>query len=382
MMKRVMSEIKRLRLLVLLLTVSVTGLNYHAASSSSDEGVNRANTTLIENDEILKLNAEMRGMVDLYIKPINDEERRAQALYDLMFGSDKLAIRYDNSNTKTAIETIESRSGNCISLANAFIAMGRYADLDVGYLHVDVPDDWQRESDLYYQFRHISAAVRIPSNETLGIEFDWMGGMNSARTRLLTDEHGFSAFYSNRGVELLMQDDMDAAMAHMLRAIEIDPDNSNNWTNLGVAYRRLNQLDKAEHAYQQALRRNRSDLSALNNLAILYQMTGKTKDAEKYSKKLERYRRKNPYYMIELSKQEIEKGHYSKALRWAKRAIKKHSGEHEFYYVAAKAYAYLGDTDKAMLHLELAEEYAHQSLNRDRYSRKLELLRDMHKSEN
>ncbi|MBN1832266.1 MAG: tetratricopeptide repeat protein [Deltaproteobacteria bacterium] len=377
-----MSEIKRLRLLVLLLTVSVTGLNYHAASSSSDEGVNRANTTLIENDEILKLNAEMRGMVDLYIKPINDEERRAQALYDLMFGSDKLAIRYDNSNTKTAIETIESRSGNCISLANAFIAMGRYADLDVGYLHVDVPDDWQRESDLYYQFRHISAAVRIPSNETLGIEFDWMGGMNSARTRLLTDEHGFSAFYSNRGVELLMQDDMDAAMAHMLRAIEIDPDNSNNWTNLGVAYRRLNQLDKAEHAYQQALRRNRSDLSALNNLAILYQMTGKTKDAEKYSKKLERYRRKNPYYMIELSKQEIEKGHYSKALRWAKRAIKKHSGEHEFYYVAAKAYAYLGDTDKAMLHLELAEEYAHQSLNRDRYSRKLELLRDMHKSEN
>jgi Flp pilus assembly protein TadD len=179
-----------------------------------------------------------------------------------------------------------------------------------------------------------------------------------------------------------MQDDKDAAMAHLLRAIEIDPDSSSNWTNLGVAYRRLNQLDKAEWAYQQALRRNRSDLSALNNLAILYQITGKKKDAEKYSKKLEKYRRKNPYYMIELSKQEIEKGDYSKALRWAKKAIKKHSDEDEFYYVAAKAYAYLGDTDKAMLNLKLAEEYAHQSLNGDRYSRKLELLRDMHKSGN
>jgi Flp pilus assembly protein TadD len=380
-MKRVMLGIPRLRIFILFLAASLPSLDC-AASSSPDEGVNRITTALIETDEILKLNATMRRMVDLYVKPINDRERRAQALYDLIFGSDKLALKYDSSHTKTAAETIESGSGNCISIANAFIAMGRYADLEVSYLNVDVPDDWQRESDLYYQFRHISAAVRIPSNGYLGIEFDWMGGIDSVRTGSLTDEQGFSAFYSNRGVELLMQDDTDAAMAHLLRAIELNPDNSSNWTNLGVAYRRLNQLDQSEYAYQQALRRNKSDLSALNNLAILYQMTGKTKDAEKYSKKLERYRRKNPYYMIELSKQEIENGNYSKALRWAKKAIKKHKNEHEFYFVAAKAYASLGDTDEAMANLELAEKYAHQSRNKDRYSRKLELLRDMRKSGN
>jgi Flp pilus assembly protein TadD len=368
-------------MIALFLTVSLFSLDY-TALGSSDEGVTRTSITLVETDEILELNERMRNMVDLYVKPISDKERRAQTLYDFMFGADKLALKYDNSHTKTAAETIESGSGNCVSIANAFIAMGRYADLDVSYLHVDVPDDWQRESDLYYQFRHISAAFRNPSNEHLGIEFEWMGGINSLRTRLLTDEQGFSAFYSNRGIELLMQDDTDAAMAHLLRAIDIYPENSNNWTNLGVLYRRLNQLDKAEYAYQQALRRNKSDLSALNNLAILYQMTGKTKNAEKYSKKLERYRRKNPYYMIELSKQEIENKNYSKALKWAKKAIKKHSGEHEFYFVAAKAYAYLGDTDKAMENLKLAEEYAHQSRNRNQYSRKLERLRDMRKSAN
>ena len=381
MMKRVILEIGQLGILILFLAAFLPGLGY-VASSSPDEGVNHTRTTLIETDEILQLNEKMRMMVDLYVKPINDKERRAQALYDLVFGSDKLALTYDNSYTKTAVETVESGSGNCISLANAFIAMGRYADLDVGYLHVDVPDDWQRESDLYYQFRHISATVRISSRGYLGIEFDWMGGINSVRSRSLTDEQGFSAFYSNRGVELLMQDDTDAAMVHLLRAIELYPDNSNNWSNLGVAYRRLNLLDKAEDAYQQALHKNKSDLSALNNLVILYQMTGKTKNAEKYSKKLERYRRKNPYYMIELSKQEIEDGHYSNALRWAKKAIKKHSDEHEFYFVAARAYAYLGDTDEAMQNLELAEKYAHQSRNRNQYSRKLELLRNMRKADN
>ncbi len=377
-MKIVTLEKLRLGIFILFSVASVPVLAY-AASGSPDE-LNLTGTPLIETDEILRLNPKMRGMVDLYVRPIYDKQRRAQALYDLMFGSDKFALKYDNSHTKTAVETVESGSGNCISLANAFVAMGRYADLDVSYLRVEVPYYWHREGDLYYQFKHISAAVRISSNEYLGIDFEWMDSIDSSKTRSLTDKQGFSAFYSNRGVELLMRKDKDAAMAHLLRAIEIDPDNSNNWTNLGVAYRRLNQPDKAEASYQQALRKNGSNLSALNNLAILYQMTGNTKEAERYGKKLERYLRKNPYHMIELSKQEIEKGNYSKALRWAKKAIKKHSDEHEFYFVAARVYAYLGDTHNAMLNLELAEKYAHQYPNKNRYGGKLQLLRDLRKS--
>ncbi len=374
-----MLEKLRYGIVVLFLAVSVTIPDY-AAPASPGEVNDTARTALIKTSEILNLNAKMRSMVDQYIMPIGGTARRAQALYDFMFGSDQLALKYDNSYTKTAAETVESGSGNCISLASVFIAMGRYAGLDVKYLHFEIPEVWQRETDFYYQYKHISAAVRISSDEYLGIDFELISNIDHVRKRELTDEQGFSAFYCNRGVELLMQDHTDAAMAYLLRAIEIDPDNSNNWSNLGVAYRRLNQLDKAEYAYKQALHKNKSALSALNNLAILYQMTGRTKNAEKYSKKLERYLRKNPYYMIKLAKQEIEKGNYSKALKWAKKAIKKNGGEHEFYYVAAKAYAYLGDRDKAMRNLELAEKYAHQSLNKNQYSRKLELLRDTKKS--
>ena len=92
---------------VLLLAAFVLSLDY-AASSFPDEGVNRTSTTLIETNEILKLNATMRRMVDHNVKPISNKERRAQALYDLILGPDQLAIKYDNSHTKTAAETIES----------------------------------------------------------------------------------------------------------------------------------------------------------------------------------------------------------------------------------------------------------------------------------
>ncbi len=352
----------------------------YTVSGSPDEDNKGTGFNLIDTGEILKLNEKMRHMVDLHVKPVGGTERRAQALYDIMFGEDKFALKYDNSYTKTAVETIESGSGNCISLASAFIAMGRYAGLDVNYLHFEIPDDWQRESDFYYQYKHISAAVRISSDEYLGIDFEQMTNIDHVRKRSLTDAQGFSAFYSNRGIELLMQGNTDAAMTYLFRAIEIDPDNSNNWSNLGVAYRRQNQLDKAEDSYLQALIKNKSDLSALNNLAILYQMTGKIKIAEEYNKKLERYMRKNPYYMIKLAKEEMEKGRYAEALRWAKKAIKKHGDEHEFYFVAARVYACLGDREEALLNLALAEKYAHQSRNSNMYSRKLENLRNMKKS--
>ncbi|MBN1378280.1 MAG: tetratricopeptide repeat protein [Gammaproteobacteria bacterium] len=330
--------------------------------------------TLINAEEILALNSRMRSMVDLFVKPVSNRERRAQEVYKLMFDKDKFALYYDNSYTKTAIETIESGSGNCVSLASVFVAMARYAGLEANYLDVEVPDNWQRESDVLYQLKHISASAKVAARTYLGIEYEWLGSIGTVKPRTLSDEQAFGTYYANRGIELLMQDNMDAAMLHLNRAIELDPENSNNWSNLGVAFRRLNKLDAAEHAYLQALKKDKSDLTALNNLAILYQITGKSELADKYNAKLERYHRKNPYYLIRLAKKEIEAGDYSKALKFTKSAIRKYDEEHEFYFIAAKIYAHMGDTEKAMENLKNAEKYALSARNRDLYSRKLKLL--------
>jgi Flp pilus assembly protein TadD len=255
--------------------------------------------------------------------------------------------------------------------------MGRYAGLKVNYLDVDVPDNWQRDSDVYYQLKHISASVKVSASEYLGIEYRWMGEIGAVRPRTISDEQAFGSFYSNRGIELLMHNNPDAAMLHLKRAIELDPDNADNWSNIGVAYRRINQLDAAEQAYLQALKLNRADLTALNNLSILYQMNDKKSLAEKYIKKLERYRRKNPYHLIKLAKDEITAGNYSKALKYTKKAIKKHDEEHEFYYVAARIYAHQGDIENAMESLELAEKHALSARNKNLYDKKLELLRGL-----
>jgi Flp pilus assembly protein TadD len=367
---------------ILILLVLFFSTSLQAGEPKQRKPPDASSPAVINTEEILALNERMRSMVDLFVKPVRNKERRAQELYKLMFDADKFALKYDNSYTKTAAETVESGSGNCVSLANTFVAMGRYAGLDVNYLDVNVPDNWQRESDVYYQLKHISASVKVSATDYLGIEYEWMGAIGTAKPRTIKDERAFGSFYSNRGIELLMQDNLDAAMKNLERAIKLDPDNPNNWSNIGVAYRRLNKLDEAEQAYRRALELDNSDLTALNNLAILYQVTGKSSLATRYNNRLERYRRKNPYYLIKLASDEIKSGDYAEALKYTKQAIRKYEEEHEFHYIAAKIYAHQGDTEKAMASLESAEKYAISARNRDLYSRKLELLRDLEHAHN
>ncbi len=338
----------------------------------------RIKQELIEIEDILALNANIRGMIDQVVMPIPSKERRANALYELMFGvgKDKFALKYDNSltRTKTAIETLESGSGNCVSLSNAFIAMARYAGLDANYLDIEVPTNWERESDVYYQMKHVSSSVRVKPGVYLAIEYKWMGSIASAKTKMIDDDKAFAAFFNNRGVELMAQNNMDASLAYLKRSIELDPENGNNWSNLGVAYRRMQKLDEAEEAYLQALKKEKADLTALNNLVILYQMTGRGDLAQKYTGKLEHYRLQNPYYLIDLAKKEINADNYPQALKYARKAIAKYSDEDEFYFVAAQIYAHQGETEKATESLKNAEKYALNIMSRDSYSRKLALL--------
>jgi Tfp pilus assembly protein PilF len=354
-----------------------TGRDPRFSVSGNNPNSTELSREIIKTEDILKINATMRELIDKHVKSEEDIHARARALYSLMFSPDKFALQYDGSRTKTAIETIESGSGNCLSLANAFVAMARYAELDAFYLDVEVDENWQKEEDVYYQMKHTSAAVKTSRNQYLGIEFAWRGAASKAKSRVIRDERAFAAFYSNRGVEFLMQNDLETATANLEHAIAVDVTDTYSWSNLGIAYKRLKRYKAAEHAYRHALRNNRYDLTVLNNLSILYKETGNERLADKYETKLEQYRRKNPYYLIKLAEQAMDADDYKLALEYIDKAIRKDNEEHEFYFVAAKAYVHLGDAEKVLWNLEKAKQYSDKAISRERYSRKVEMLREL-----
>lgn len=77
----------------------------------------------------------------------------------------------------------------------------------------------------------------------------------------------------------------DRAESRLRRAVEIDPDSSVNWLQLGYACRRQQKLDEAKKAYKKALsvrekdfRRNKTAQTLLSQTEVLC-LLGREKDA-------------------------------------------------------------------------------------------------------
>ncbi len=329
---------------------------------------------VVSSDQILAIDGRMKSLVDQYVAPFQNEGHRVRALMSLMYDPDKLGLRYEATETRTAIDTVTYGGGNCISLANAFVALSRYAGLEAEFISARMQENWQAQNDLFFVSRHITARVKLESGAFATIEFEWIVPPEQARYWNITDERAFAEFYSNIAVDRLESGDLGAAVANLRQAIELDPTYTHAWNNLGVVFGRMGRATEAEQAYLAALRIDRSNLSALNNLELLYHGQGKSVLAAKLQKRLDQYRRRNPYYLIELAKEHISDGSYDQAVKLAKKAIRKQEDEHHFYFVLASAYAYMARLDKFEEYLMKAQFHAEGGDSQSRYQKKLELL--------
>lgn len=91
----------------------------------------------------------------------------------------------------------------------------------------------------------------------------------------------FNQRYYEEAVAALKNGDADLAI-ELLQQVSFDaPDKPFVFTNLGLAYLKLQQTDEAEQAFLQAIERNSRDAVAHNHLGILQRQKGKFDDARK-----------------------------------------------------------------------------------------------------
>jgi len=74
-------------------------------------------------------------------------------------------------------------------------------------------------------------------------------------------------------------------IGYLRESVQIDPDNSDSYTQIGVAYYKLKQFDSASVNFVRALNLNPSSSTALNNLGSVYFESGQ------YEKALETYQK-------------------------------------------------------------------------------------------
>ena len=148
----------------------------------------------------------------------------------------------------------------------------------------------------------------------------------------------------------------------MSRAIMIEPQMADSWVNLGVVLGRNGQLDDAATAFRTALEIDSFEYSAVGNLYEVYLAQGDQKSADELEAKVERYRRNNPYYLLQLGEEALVENRFEESTKLLQRAVSKKSNDHLLYFALANSQYLSGEPAAAESSLARARELAPQDM--------------------
>ncbi|MCB1048952.1 MAG: tetratricopeptide repeat protein [Acidobacteria bacterium] len=323
--------------------------------------------------EIMALSPEMQTYISGAISDTEGQKEKVYALIDLIFSEKHLGLTYGNNRTRTASETFESRQGNCLSFTSMFVAMARHVGLSAQFQEVLDVSTYNKRGQVVVNNKHMNAIVMV-NGRRLEVDFQPYAERKKHLTRIVSDAQAFAHFYNNKGAEAFADNHWDLSNAYFHAAMQVEPNFARTYSNYGVLLKRLGDLKGAEEAYLKALDLDDDEYTAMSNLAQLYEGIGRADLAEKFQRKVERHRNKNPYYHYSLALDDYDVGNYGSAIDHLKKALRLHPRESDFYHAIARAYWQTGDQKTARKNLELAERFAMSEEERSRYNMKLDLL--------
>ena len=121
--------------------------------------------------------------------------------------------------------------------------------------------------------------------------------------------------------------------------------------------RRAGRDAEAEYSYVRSLNLDPYNYSALSNLSQFYEATGRVEDAEDISARVERYRRRNPYFHYFVAQVFAEEGKLDESIVFLKQAIRLKKDEPQFYEALARVYQRQGAKSESERQLAMATRY-------------------------
>jgi tetratricopeptide (TPR) repeat protein len=301
----------------------------------------------------LSLSPEMKAFVESWAETLQQDESPAWSLAYAAMDPYVLEFEYDPRITLTASEAFERKTGNCLTFSNLFIALAREAGLEAWYREVETLPEWSNVNDTALVSMHTNAAVRDRSASYV-IDVSRRKPKRHEPVRRLSDLEAKAQYYNNLGADALIDQDLSRAFAWLVKALETWPEVAYVWSNLGVVYRRNGQADDAIQAYETALAIDSNHSVSLNNLYVMYEEQGELQKAEEMAARVERIRRRNPYYLLHLANVANEEQRYAEAEALLARAIRIDDSEFRLYRALAHTQYRRGDISRARANLEKA----------------------------
>jgi len=331
---------------------------------------------IVSNDEVMALSDEMRVFLENHVGKRAGTPIKLRQLTDAIFNQEIFGLEYDEV-TRIATETFAARRANCLSFTFMLVVLARGVGLDANFQEVEIPPDWSFARETYILNRHINIHVAFK----VGVIPDVIVDFNIAEleadydTRVISDGRALAHFFNNLGAELMQDGEMTAAFYAIHRAItENDQSFAPAWDSLGTLYRRKGLPYHAEAAFLQALKIDKSDLTAMSNLTSLYDRRGEPKLAARYRNKVNSHRMRNPYYRFQLARVAYHLEDYDLAINHLRYALQKVKQEDRFCALLGLVYLQMGEEEKSRRWMARAEEYAESEKMKGIYSSKIDKL--------
>tara|TARA_R110002110_G_scaffold106847_6_gene267659 strand:- start:4716 stop:5429 length:714 start_codon:yes stop_codon:yes gene_type:complete len=217
--------------------------------------------------------------------------------------------------------------------------------------------------------------VRMPHGEQFMVDIDPLQARDIAASRLLADREAAALHHNNLAMAALAAGSLPDAWMQVVNALRQSPELPLLWVNLGAIYRQTGQLEAVEWALLQALERDSGERSAMNNLALLYDETGRISERDAWLARIQRYRERNPYYLAWRGDLAGESGDWDEALLQYRKALALQPGDSALLAATGVIHFKLQQYGAAERFLQQAIDAASLSSERREYAAQLERVR-------
>lgn len=349
----------------------------------NDEGFPGYRDVKVESsEEIFYLGPQAKAFIYNSVAGTKDPIDKMETLTRRIFARSNLNLLYRSSATNTAMETFNSRAANCLSLTIMAYSLAKEAGFKARFQDIQIPEYWERREGYSMLNGHVNLHLFPGSgdgtvyllNKGLEVDFDPQQIRQHFKKEFVDKTRIVAMFYNNKGADALVSGEFDVAYAYFRAAAKLDPNFDSTFVNLGVLYRFNNMYKDSHAAYSYAIELDSENLTAWENLAYMYRITGNTAEAETIIARLKQKRKSNPYYHFILGEQELEVGNYHAAIDHYQEALALDRSKHSFYFGMAKAYYELGDVTRSQRYIIRARNRTRSDQIKDQYQGKLDLL--------
>jgi Flp pilus assembly protein TadD len=311
----------------------------------------------LESDQLGEVSDGMKAFLDQNLPPSMSLADRTWTLAFLASDPYVLDFRYNPAVTLPPAATFERKTGNCLSFSLMLVAMARHAGIHARFQEAVLEPEYSNINDTFVNSRHINVLLGQGSDSYL-VDVSGRIFEDQLRTRNIEDREAEAQYYNNLGVEALLDEDLPLAYARFRQALATDPGLAYLWSNLGVVYNRNRQVAAAEYAYRTAMSVDDRDSIAANNLYVIYLQEGRESEAANLRNRVERHRKRNPYYLAKLAGEALQEQQYAEAIDLLQRSIKINGREYRFHGALAQALYLSGNYQDATASLDLARSLA------------------------